>query len=231
MVTAERFAKGMTFDQYVAYTATPENSSVSSPGPPQGLERISLRKGYVAASSRRGAADRRGSGDLRGRPGQGPVISRMVVRLPPRRPRGRQGRRPGRPGAPHLRPRRPAVQPRTASTRPIPQRRSHEPVPEPQERADVSVDPDRGVLHAPMEPLYHYTEYPAIFHKDRVVGSIRAPRGGETQEQAQERGNRDFMELQGSPFFRVWASAGVDEMAEHAPRAAAGGVAGVSDPA
>jgi hypothetical protein len=25
MVTAERFARGRTFDEYVAYTATPEN--------------------------------------------------------------------------------------------------------------------------------------------------------------------------------------------------------------
>jgi hypothetical protein len=63
-----------------------------------------------------------------------------------------------------------------------------------------------------MELLYHYTEYPAIYHKDRVRESLRAPRPGESREQAQERGNREFVELQGSPFFRVWACAGVDEM-------------------
>ncbi|MGH7314530.1 MAG: hypothetical protein ACREJV_15245, partial [Candidatus Rokuibacteriota bacterium] len=60
--------------------------------------------------------------------------------------------------------------------------------------------------------LYHYIEYPAIYHKDRVVGSIRAARPGEAKEQAQERGHREFMELQASPFFRVWAGAGLDEM-------------------
>jgi thiol-disulfide isomerase/thioredoxin len=60
--------------------------------------------------------------------------------------------------------------------------------------------------------LYHYIEYPAIYHKDRVVGHIRAARAGETPEQARQRGDRDFMALQASPFFRIWACAGVDEI-------------------
>ena len=64
-----------------------------------------------------------------------------------------------------------------------------------------------------MEHLYTYIEYPAIYHKDRVVGSIRAPRPGEAAEAAKARGDREFVELQGSPFFRIWASAGIDEMA------------------
>jgi len=55
-------------------------------------------------------------------------------------------------------------------------------------------------------------EYPAIYHKDRVVGHIRAARPGETPEQARERGDRDFMALQQSPFFRLWACAGIDEI-------------------
>jgi len=60
--------------------------------------------------------------------------------------------------------------------------------------------------------LYHYVEFPAIYHKDAVTGKIRAARQGETPEQARERGNREFMALQGSPFFTIWACAGVDEM-------------------
>jgi thiol-disulfide isomerase/thioredoxin len=60
--------------------------------------------------------------------------------------------------------------------------------------------------------LYHYVEYPAIYRKDRVVGHLRAARPGETPEQARERGDREFMALQQSAFFRVWACAGVDEM-------------------
>jgi hypothetical protein len=63
-----------------------------------------------------------------------------------------------------------------------------------------------------MELLYHYIEYPAIYHKDRIRGSLRARRPGESEEQAQQRGDREFMEVQASPFFRVWACAGIDEM-------------------
>jgi hypothetical protein len=60
--------------------------------------------------------------------------------------------------------------------------------------------------------LYHYVEFPAIYHKDDVVSRIRAARPGETPEQTRERGDREFMALQQSPFFKIWACAGVDEM-------------------
>jgi hypothetical protein len=64
-----------------------------------------------------------------------------------------------------------------------------------------------------LEYLYHYVEFPAIYHKDRIVNdSIRAARPGETPEQTRERGTREFTALQQSPFFRVWAAAGVDEI-------------------
>jgi hypothetical protein len=45
------------------------------------------------------------------------------------------------------------------------------------------------------------------------VGAIRAPRPGETRDQTEARGDREFMEMLASPFFRVWACAAVDEMA------------------
>ena len=41
---------------------------------------------------------------------------------------------------------------------------------------------------------------------------IRAARFGETPQQTQERVAREFGALQQSPFFRVWACAGIDEM-------------------
>jgi hypothetical protein len=64
-----------------------------------------------------------------------------------------------------------------------------------------------------MEYLYHYTEYPAIYDKDHiVVEHIRAARPGETPEQTRERAEREFGDLVNSPFFRIWASAAVDEM-------------------
>jgi hypothetical protein len=65
-----------------------------------------------------------------------------------------------------------------------------------------------------LQYLYHYTEFPAIYHKDRVVTEkIRAPRPGETPAQTAERANREFGAFQKAPFFRMWASAGIDEMA------------------
>jgi hypothetical protein len=64
-----------------------------------------------------------------------------------------------------------------------------------------------------LEYLYHFTEYPSIYDKDRVVmDNIRAPRAGESPEQTRARADREFGDLVGSPFFRVWASATVDEI-------------------
>jgi Thioredoxin len=64
-----------------------------------------------------------------------------------------------------------------------------------------------------LEYLYHFTEYPAIYDKDRVVVQhIRAPRPGESPEQTRARADREFGDLVSSPFFRIWASAAVDEI-------------------
>ena len=63
-----------------------------------------------------------------------------------------------------------------------------------------------------LEYLYHYTEYPAIYLKDEVVAQLRGARPGESKEETQKRGDREFSELQQSPFFKVWARAGVDEI-------------------
>jgi len=61
--------------------------------------------------------------------------------------------------------------------------------------------------------LYHYVEHPRIYDKDRLVyGHIRVPRPGETPEATRARVEREFAALQASPFFRIWASAAVDEI-------------------
>jgi hypothetical protein len=60
--------------------------------------------------------------------------------------------------------------------------------------------------------LYHYTELPALFPRDRLVPAMQAARPGETREQAWERFLRDWGAMQQSPFFKVWASAAIDEM-------------------
>ena len=60
--------------------------------------------------------------------------------------------------------------------------------------------------------LHRYIEYPAIYHKDHIRGYQQAARAGETEAQTKERGQREFVAMQASPFFDVWASAGVDEI-------------------
>jgi thioredoxin family protein len=61
------------------------------------------------------------------------------------------------------------------------------------------------------KPLYRYTEFPAVYRKDRLRGSLNAAKAGETPEQAKQRADKDFMEMLGSPFFDVWRAAALDE--------------------
>ena len=64
-----------------------------------------------------------------------------------------------------------------------------------------------------MQYLYHYTEYPDIYEKDRlVVDFIRGARPGETPEETARRSDKEFGELAAGPFFHIWASAAVDQI-------------------
>ena len=72
--------------------------------------------------------------------------------------------------------------------------------------------PAVGVYSRDFRELCRYIEYPSIYHKDRIRGSQQAARPGETKEQARERGMREFAALQVSPFFDLWASVAVDEI-------------------
>jgi hypothetical protein len=60
--------------------------------------------------------------------------------------------------------------------------------------------------------LYRYVEYPAIYRKDRVIGHLRSARPGESPEDARARGGREIGALLESPFFDVWAHAGIDQI-------------------
>jgi thioredoxin family protein len=62
------------------------------------------------------------------------------------------------------------------------------------------------------EELHRYFEYPDIYHKDLIRGHQQAARPGETQEQTKDRGAREFAALQASPFFDLWASAAIDQI-------------------
>src|SRR4029450_4659385 len=62
------------------------------------------------------------------------------------------------------------------------------------------------------QELHRYIEFPAIYHKDYIRGYQQGGRTGETEGQTKERGQREFVAMQASPFFDVWAAAGVDEI-------------------
>ena len=217
VVTPERFASGMTFDQYVAYVGTPENLKREGSGRPRSDMSAHLRAGYEA--TRLDDAQVAAVKWLAARP-NGPakvlVIAEewssdcrrdvpMLARLA--EAGGMELRIFRRDGQRFSRSHRPSL------------------AEEPDGNADIMAEflntkngqtwqsiPVAVFYTKDLEYLYHYTEYPAIYHKDRVVAQIRGARPGESKEDAQTRGDREFLELQQSPFFRVWARAGADEI-------------------
>jgi hypothetical protein len=216
MVTAERFAQGMTFDQYVKYTASPE--SLARESSPAGAGRAGwsahLRRVYEATRltpvqqaawtwlvgqpdgpARVLAISEEWSSDCRR---DVPVIAKVAATA------GLELR----------------IFPRDG------QRFSAAPVPDPAESptADLMAQflnrrggetfqsiPVIVFFTRDMKELYRYIELPAVYHKDRIRGSLFAARGGETPEQTRQRGQRDFMAMQESPFFDVWREAAVGE--------------------
>jgi hypothetical protein len=60
--------------------------------------------------------------------------------------------------------------------------------------------------------LHRYIEYPAIYRKERLFGHLRAARPGESADDARARGGRDIGALFESPMYDVWAEAAVDEI-------------------
>ena len=62
------------------------------------------------------------------------------------------------------------------------------------------------------QELYRYIEYPAIYHKERVVGHLRSARARETEEQTKARSGQDIAALLASPFFNLWAQAAISEI-------------------
>jgi thiol-disulfide isomerase/thioredoxin len=217
VVTPERFASGMTFEQYVAYVGTPENLKREGSGRPRSDWSAHLRAAHAA--TRLHDAQVAAAKWLSAQPG-GPakvlVIAEewssdcrrdlpMLARLA--EAGGMELRIFRRDGQRFSRSQRPSL------------------AEEPDSNADIMAEflnekngqtwqsiPVAVFYTTNLEYLYHYVEYPAIYHKDRLVGQIRAPRAGESKDDTQKRGDREFMELQQSPFFRVWACAGADEI-------------------
>src|SRR5262249_39726677 len=60
--------------------------------------------------------------------------------------------------------------------------------------------------------LYHYIEFPAIYHKERLYTAMQAAQTGGTKEERVARFLEDWRALQEGPFFALWGRAGVAEI-------------------
>ncbi len=216
MVTAERFAQGMTFDQYVKFVGTPENlKREGSFSMPRKDYSDFLHKAFEAA--RLTDAQREAWQWIVSQP-NGPakvvVISEewssdcrrdvpMLARLAAE-------------GGLEMR-----IFPRDGH------KISSLAVPDPKEspNADLMAQflrrrdgqtfqsiPIAAFYTKSLEHLYTYMEFPQIYRKDRVVSAIRAPKPGESKDDTAKRGLSDFFAFQQTPFFRLYAAAAVDEI-------------------
>src|SRR5215471_11815734 len=212
-MTPERFAKGMTFDDYLKFIGTPENLAREgfdirrfSPAKPRVDWSGYLRERYAKArlSDEQAGAIKW----LAAQPG-GPAKVLVIAEdwssdcrrdLP-------YLARLAEAGGLEMR-----IFLRDAETmhrQGLPEAGSHANAENGQKFATVPVavffDRDFGELH-------RYIEYPAIYHKDRVLGALRQARPGESEEQTKARGGREIAALLESPLFDVWARAGVAEI-------------------
>jgi hypothetical protein len=210
MVTRERFMQGMTFDEYVSYVGTPENlQREGSGGAPRvdrgaflrsAFERSRLTDDQLAAlkwlvAQPNGPANmlvisEEWSSDCRR---DVPTFARMAAET------GMQLRIFTRDGPRFSQP--------EANADLMEQFLNHK-------RGETFQSiPVCAFYTAAMEHLYTFIEYAAIYDKDRVVQQhIRAPRAGESADQARQRSDREFADLLESPFWRIWTSATVDEI-------------------
>ena len=73
--------------------------------------------------------------------------------------------------------------------------------------------PVAAFFTADLRYLYHYTEFPAIYHKERLYLAMQVAKPGETtREETWERFIRDWGALQQSPFYSLWTSATIDQI-------------------
>jgi len=215
VVTAERFAKGMTFDEYVTYTGSPENLAREAWGGyfPDAGSIPTARKDNSAVFRERYARLRLSEQQaaaikwLAAQP-EGPAkilaISEdwssdcrrdvpMLARLA--EAGGLELRIFTRDGKKILGTRRP------------------DPAAYPDGNHDMMLEflnkknggewaslPVAVFYTKDLREVHRYFEYPAIYHKDRIRGYQQSARHGETEAQTKERDRREFLAMQGSPF-------------------------------
>lgn len=227
VVTPERFARGMTFEEYVRYVGSPENlareawggyhpDGGSTPAPRKDNSAIFRERYAQARLSDQQAAAIKWLAAQPGGPAKILMISEdwssdcrrdvpMMARLA--EAGGLELRIFNRDGQKILATRRPDPAAYPDGNHDLMLRFMNE-----KNGGQWASIPVAVFYTKDFQELHRYIEYPAIYHKDRIRGHQQAPRPGETEAQAKERAQREFLTLQGSPFFSVWASAAVDEI-------------------
>jgi hypothetical protein len=219
VITAERFAQGMTFDEYVRYIGTPENLAREAGWwlGPQRQDFSGLLRAWYARVDLTGVQKDaiRYLASHPGGPARVLVISEewssdcrrdvpMLARLA--EAGGLELRIFTRDGAKVARGARanPQEQPNADIVNAF--------LNEQGGQTFQSV-PVAAFFTTEMRLLHRYIEVPAIYHKERLFTAMQAARPGETREQAWDRFIRDWHALQQmSPFFLLWASAAADEI-------------------
>jgi Thioredoxin len=218
VITAERFAQGMTFDEYVAYVGTPANLAREAGwwlGPQRQDFSGLLRAWYTRIRLSAAQMDAmRWLALERGGPTRLLVISEewssdcrrdvpMLARLAEAgglelRIFTRDGQRVGK---------GPRADPRESPNADVVNAFLNE-----RDGQTYQSVPVAAFFTADMRCLYRYIELPAIYHKERLFTALQVARPGETREQAWERFLQDWQALQQGPFFLLWASAAADEI-------------------
>jgi hypothetical protein len=220
VVTPARFASGMTFSQYLAYVGTPENMKREGTGGSQRPDNSpTIREWYEGSRlSETQAAAWKWLAAQPGGPAKILVLSEdwssdcrrdvpMLARVA--EATGMELRIFNRDGQTFGKSADPRSEPGRSPNADIMAEFVNEKGGGRFQSIPVVVFYDKDLRY-----LYHYIELPAIYHKDRVVTEkIRAPRPGETPQQTAERAGKEFAAFQKAPFFRMWAGAGIDEMA------------------
>ena len=214
MVSADRFGKGMTFDQYVAFTATPDNLRREASGAGrstswadflrQAYDTVQLSEaqraawGWLVAQPDGPArvlaiAEEWSSDCRRDIPLLAKVADAVGLEL---RLFTRDGRR------------------FSASPEPDPESPNADLMAQYLSRRDGQTFQSIPVIvffSKDMRELYRYIEFPLVYRKDRLRAAQAAPRPGETAEQTRQRAAREFAEMLDSPFFQVWRDAAMAE--------------------
>ena len=228
MITAERFAQGRTFDEYVRYVGSPDN-----------LAREAFGAGYLPDGGSQGGPRKDTSAVFRDRYATARLTEQQTAAIT------WLAAQPGGPAkilvisedwSSDCRRDLPWLQ-RLAEAGGLELRifdrdgkkilgtRRPDPVAYPDANHDLMLSylkkDERGewasvpvavVFTKDFQELHRHIEFPAIYHKDRIRARQGTPRPGESAEQARKRSGDEFLALQNSPFFDIWASAGIDEI-------------------